>query len=101
MKIQVSIETWENVCDLVDSILKDGQMACKRRWFASHTFLGFLDLPFLDPIDEAMPLKLKIEQMESDFVKVKEKIQKITQLSLEEIKQWIKTPLTSLMRIDY
>ena len=27
-KIQVSIETWENVCDLVESIIKDGQVDC-------------------------------------------------------------------------
>ena len=71
-KIQVSIETWENVCDLVESIIKDGQVACKRRWFASETLLGFLDLPLLDPIDEAMPLKLKLEQIESEFAKFKE-----------------------------
>ena len=59
---------------MVESIIKDGHVACKRRWFASETLLGFLDLPLLDPIDEAMPLKLNLEQIESDFAKVKEKI---------------------------
>ena len=49
-------------------------MACKRRWFSSETLLGFLNFPFLDPIDEAMPPKIKLEQIESDFDKVKEKI---------------------------
>ena len=54
-KIEVSIEIWENACDLVESIIKDGQVACKIIWFASETLLGYLDLPFLGPIDEAMP----------------------------------------------
>ena len=71
----MSIETWDNVYDLVESIIKDGQVACKRRWFASKTFLSFLDLPLLDPIDEAMPPKLKLVQIESEFAKFKEKIQ--------------------------
>ena len=44
-KIEVSIETWENVCDLVESIIKDGQVACKRIWFASENLLGYMDLP--------------------------------------------------------
>ena len=99
-KIEVSVETWENVCDLVESIIKDGQVACKKRWFASKTLLCYLDLPLLDLIDEVMPLKFKLEQIEHDFPKVKEQILEITQLSMDEIKQWIETPLASLMRID-
>ena len=99
-KTEVSIGTWENVRDLVESIIKDGHVACKRRWFASETLIGYLDLPLLDPIDEAMPPKLKLEQIESDFTKVKEQILEITQLTMDEIKQWIETPLASLMKID-
>ena len=58
-----------------------------------------MDLSFLDPIDEVMTPKLKLEQIESDFAKVKEKILEITQLSMDEIKQWNETPITSSMRI--
>ena len=64
------------------------------------TLLGYLDLPLLDPIDEAMPLKLKLEQIESDFAKTKDQIVEITQLAMQEIKQLIERPLGSLMRID-
>ena len=28
-KTEVTIETWETICDGVESIIKDGQMACK------------------------------------------------------------------------
>ena len=63
------------------------------------TLLGYLDLTLLDPIDEAMPPKLKLEEIESDFDKTKEQILEITQLTMEEIKQLIKRPLASLMRI--
>ena len=59
-----------------------------------------MDLPLLDPIHEAMPPKLKLEQIERDSSKEKEKILDITQLTVEEIKHWIETPLASLMNID-
>ena len=84
----------------METITKDGQVACKRIWFSSETLLGYLDLPFLDLIDQAMPTKLKLDQNERYFVGIKERILGITQLSMEEIKQWIETPLASLMRID-
>ena len=64
------------------------------------TLLGFLDLALLDPINEAIPPKLKLEQIKSDFAKTKEKMLDITQITMEEIKQLIKIPLGSLMGID-
>ena len=51
-------------------------------------------------IDEAMPSKLKLEKIERDFSKSKEQIQVISQLHLDEIKEWIEAPLTSQMKID-
>ena len=69
-------------------------MACFRN------LVMFSGSPLLDPIDEAIPPKLNMEQSESDFSKVKEKIQEINHLILDEIKQWIETPFASLMRID-
>ena len=96
----MSIETWKNVCDLSDSIIKDGHVACKRNWFASVNLLGFLDLPLLDPIDEALPPKLHLEQIENEFTKSKEWIQDISQLHLDQIKECIESPLTRLINID-
>ena len=58
-----------------------------------------MDLPLLDPIVEAMHLKLKLEHIESDFAKSKEQIQDIIQIHMNEIKDWIEAPLTSHMRI--
>ena len=85
-KIEVIIETWEGIYDLVESIIKDGKFSCKRRWFSSETLLRYLDLPFLDPIDEAMPLLLKLEQIERYLSKENEQIMEMTQLTMEEIK---------------
>ena len=45
-------------------------------------------------------MKLNLEQIERDSAKEKEQIMEMTQLTVEEIKHWIETPLTSLMRID-
>ena len=75
-------------------------MPCKRKWFASKNQLGFLDLPLLDLIDEALPLKLHLEHIESNFTKAKERIKDISQLHLDQIKECIEAPLTSLMNID-
>ena len=57
-RIQVLIETGENICDLVECIIKDGHVACKRKLFSLVKWFGFLDLRLLDPIDEAFPPKL-------------------------------------------
>ena len=76
-KTEVTIETWESICDAVESIIKDGQAACKRRWLAAETLLSFLDMPSLDLIDQALPPKLKLEEIEINFPTSKEQIQEI------------------------
>ena len=45
-------------------------------------------------------MKLKLEQIERCFSKEKEQIMEMTQVTVEEIKCWIETPLTSLMGIS-
>ena len=45
-RIKISLETWENVCELVESIIQDGQVTCKKRWFPTETLLYFLDLHY-------------------------------------------------------
>ena len=74
-RIKISLESWETVCELVDSTIQDGQVAYKRRWFASENLLIFLELPLMDPIEDDMPLKLKLKQFERGFLKAKEQIQ--------------------------
>ena len=54
----------------------------------------------LDPIEEAMPSKLKLEKTERDFAEVKENIMQMNQLIVEGMRHLIETPLTSLERID-
>ena len=75
-------------------------MSCKRNWFASVNLLGFLDLPLLDSIDESLPPKLQLEHIESEFTIAKEGIQKINELHLDQIKESIEAPLTSLIKIN-
>ena len=94
------IETWESICDQVEAIIKDGQASYERRWFSSETFLKYLDIPILDPIDEAMPPKLKLEKIKNDFSKVKDPILEMTQLTMDEIKKLIETTVASLMIIN-
>ena len=60
-RINISLESWENVCESIESIIHDGQVSCKKRRFASENLLSFMDLPLMDPIEVAMPSNLKLE----------------------------------------
>ena len=49
-------------------------MACRCMWLAAETLLSFMDLPSLDPIDQDLPPKLKLEEIEQNFAIAKEHI---------------------------
>ena len=64
---EVTIETWEGICDLVETLINEVQKACKRRWLDDEIFLTYLDLPLLEPISHAPSPKLQLEQVERCF----------------------------------
>ena len=82
MRIKISLEYWENVCESVESTIKDGQVACKKRWFTLENFLSFLNLPLMDLIEYGMPPKLKMEQIDRNFSKSKEKTKQLDHLHM-------------------
>ena len=57
---EVIIETWENIRDSVEAIIREEQLTCKCRWSASKVFLGYLDWPMLYPIAQAPSPKLQL-----------------------------------------
>ena len=69
-KTKVTIETWEGICDTVDSIIHEGQAECKGRWTSFDVLLGFLKLPMLAPINQAVSPKVKLEEIEQTFTAV-------------------------------
>ena len=71
---EVIIKTWENICDWVQAMIWEGQSACESRWSASKVFLGYLELPVLDPIAQAPSPKLHLEQVQRYFDAAKEQI---------------------------
>ena len=32
-RINISLDSWENVCESIESTIQDGHVACKKRWF--------------------------------------------------------------------
>ena len=60
-RMNISLEYWENVCELVESTIQDGQITCNKRWFTSENLLGFMDLPLIDPIEYALPPNIMLE----------------------------------------
>ena len=89
----------EGLCNVVETIIQDGQATCNRRWTASDVLLGLLGRPALEPIKEAPSPKLKLEEVGQSFGAVKEKIQGVNQLTLQEIMNWIETPNSAMVRI--
>ena len=81
-KTEVTIETWESICDVVESIIKDGDVTWKCRWMAAETLLSFMELPSLDPIDQTLPPKLKLNEIEWNFTTAKQQIQGVNQITL-------------------
>ena len=79
-RINIFLESWENVCELVESTIHDGNIACEKRWFTSENLLSFLDFPPMDPTEDALSPKIKLEQVEREFLKTKEQIEKINNL---------------------
>ena len=101
-KTEVTIETWGSICDVVETIIQDGQEACKHMWTTSDVLLDFLGFHMLEPIKEAPSPKLNLDEVKRSFAAAKEKIQGIAQLNLQEIMTWIETPNSMMVRIkDY
>ena len=99
-KTEVTIETWEGICDSLETLIKEGQMACEKRWSNVEALLTYLDFSILDPISQAPSPKLQLEQVERYFDDDNELIQQINILMMQEIKRWIKVPHALMAQIQ-
>ena len=93
---EVSIETWEAMCDSVEAVVNAGQEVCENMWFASKNFLTYLSLHVLEPLSEALCPKVHLEEVEKQFDDSKELIQQISQSTMQEIEKWIEFPHASI-----
>ena len=96
----MTFETWGILCDVVQSIIEDGQETCKHRWKASDVLFNFLGLSMLEAIEEAYTLKLKLDEVEQSFIVVKKIIEGFTQIKLEDISSWIEKPYSAIVKIE-
>ena len=74
-------------------------MVCEQRWLDSKNFLTYLSFPILDLINEAPSHQLHLEEFQKEFDDSKELIQQISQLTVQEIEKWMKSPYASIARI--
>ena len=81
-KTEVTIETWESICDSLEALIKEGQMACEKRWSYARSLLCYLYFLVLDPISGAPSPKLQLEQVERHFDAARELIQQINLLRM-------------------
>ena len=99
-KIEVTIKTWETICDAVEFIIKYGKVAWRNIWLAMETLLKFMDMESLDLINQTLLRKLKLEEIEHNFSTVKEKIHEIRKIIMQEITRWIEIPHVVMVRIQ-
>ena len=97
---EVVIQPWEGICDSVEGLIIVGKIVCEQRWSDSKNLLTYLRFPILDLINEAPSHQLHLEQVEKQFDDLKELIQQISQLTVQEIEKWMKAPHASTARIQ-
>ena len=71
-------------------------MVCEQRWLDSKNLLTYLIFPVLDLINEAPSHQLHLEEVQKEFDDLKELIQQISQLTMQEIEKWMKAPHASI-----
>ena len=64
---EVSIETWEVVCNSIEAVVNVGQKVCEDRWYTSKNLLYYLSLTMLEPLSEALCPKVDSEEVEKQF----------------------------------
>ena len=47
-RIKFSLESWENVCEIVESMIQERKRVYRKKWFAFGTLLSLLGFPFRD-----------------------------------------------------
>ena len=99
-KVEVIFETQGSLCDAVQSIIEDGQEACKRRWKDLDVLFNFLGLSMLEVIEEAYTLKIKLDEVKQSFVVAKKIIEGFTHINMEHISSWIEKPYFAIVKIE-
>ena len=99
-RIKISLESWENVCESIESTIQDGQKTYRKRCFAPENLLSLLKFPIMDSIENSMPPKSMIEQVEGGYLKSKERIEQLDHIHIAEIKYLIHSPIDSEMKIN-
>ena len=99
-KVHVIFEAQGILCDVVRSIIEDGQEAWKCRWKASNVLFDFLGLSMLEAITEAYNPKIKLDEVKQSFIVTKKIIEGFTQIKPDNISSWIEKPYSVIVKIE-
>ena len=72
--------------------IKKARAICGRRWYAADNLMDTFCFPTMGLIENACLLKLKIEQVEQQWDDVKEKIQGLSRIIIDDVDHLIKQP---------
>ena len=85
---------------MIEDSIKKVHAICGRRWYAVDSVMEALHFPTIELIENACPLKLMIEQVESRCEETKEKIKELVHISIGDVDQLIRKPFTMQVKIN-
>ena len=98
-KVRTVLQAWLNVSEMIEDTIKMAQDVCGRRWYFVDGIMETLCFPIVSLIENACPPKLMIEQVERRLDEVKEKIQALDHITIEDMDQLIWQPISLEGRI--
>ena len=73
-KVRTALHAWLNLNEMIEESIQKAQAICGRIWYAVDSIMEILHFPTMEPIENACPPKLMIEQLERRCKEAKENI---------------------------
>ena len=80
--------------EMIEESIQKAHAICRRRWYAFDSIMEILHFHTMDLVENACPPKLMIEQVECRCEEAKEKIKGLDHISIRDVDQLIRWPLT-------
>ena len=93
-KVRTIIHSWIDLNEMVEYTIKKEQGTCGRMLYVFYSIMDTFLFPTVELIENACPPRLMIEQVERRQDQAKEKIQGLDHLTIEDVDQLIRQPLS-------
>jgi thiol-disulfide isomerase/thioredoxin len=80
-KPQVFLDIWKTSCEDIDKIVKITTKACFRLWNLENEILDQFDMPKMDELNQEVPKKIQIVEVEQTKFESKQSIEQIGEMN--------------------